>query len=227
MSKQTRYEIIRDFETQIVYSRASFPMGTKGLSIRDGQTSPNGPELQQVLALWGPAIKPGDPAHISFVQIKDDHIQIDINGGPVHRKKWYQRVQIAGANGQQVSTGPDDSQPNPHGSYLDVYFSKYVPEMTAAQLRNLLYPALDFTARNKEEAYLDTVPPKVKEAIKGAHALVGMSERRWCCTPKASRRRKFARKTATPITRSGSTANRPRMSTLSASLARKWCGSRP
>jgi hypothetical protein len=176
MSKQTRYEIIRDFETQIVYSRASFPMGTKGLSIRDGQTSPNGPELQQVLALWGPAIKPGDPAHISFVQIKDDHIHFDINGGPVHRKKWYQRVQIAGANGQQVSTGPDDSQPNPHGSYLDVYFSKYVPEMTAAQLRDLLYPALDFNARNKEEAYLDTVPPKVKEAIKAHYVLVGMSE---------------------------------------------------
>jgi len=176
MSKQTRFEIIRDFETQIVYSRASFPMGTKGLSIRDGQTSPNGPELQQVLALWGPAIKPGDPAHISFVQIKDDHIHFDINGGPVHRKKWYQRVQIAGANGQQVSTGPDDSQPNPHGSYLDVYFNKYVPEMTAAQLRALLYPALDFNAKNKEEAYLDTVPPKVKEAIKAHYVLVGMSE---------------------------------------------------
>jgi hypothetical protein len=175
MSKQTRFEIIRDFETQIVYSRASFPMGTKGLSIRDGQTSPNGPELQQVLALWGPAIKPGDPAHISFVQIKEDHIHFDINGGPVHRKKWYQRVQIAGANGQQVSTG-DDSQPNPHGSYLDIYFSKYVPEMTAAQLRDLLYPALDFNARNKEEAYLDTVPPKVKEAIKAHYVLVGMSE---------------------------------------------------
>jgi hypothetical protein len=176
MSKQTRYEIIRDFETQIVYARASFPMGSKGLSIRDGQTSPNGRELQQALTLWGPAIKPGDPAHISFVQIKDDHIHFDINGGPVHRKKWYQHVQIAGANGQPVQTGSDESQPNPHGSYLDVYFNKYVPEMTAAQLRDLLYPALDFNARNKEEAYLDTVPPKVKEAIKAHYVLVGMSE---------------------------------------------------
>jgi hypothetical protein len=27
MSKQTRYEIIRDFETQIVYARSAFPMG--------------------------------------------------------------------------------------------------------------------------------------------------------------------------------------------------------
>jgi hypothetical protein len=34
---------------------------------------------------------------------------------------------------------------------------------------------LDFNARNKEEAYLDTVPPKVKEAIKAHHVLVGMN----------------------------------------------------
>ncbi|MFZ0806334.1 MAG: hypothetical protein WAN03_09135, partial [Candidatus Sulfotelmatobacter sp.] len=31
ISKQTRYQIIRDFETQLVYARALFPMGTKGL----------------------------------------------------------------------------------------------------------------------------------------------------------------------------------------------------
>ena len=30
MSKETRYQIIRDFETQLVYSRTAFPMGNKG-----------------------------------------------------------------------------------------------------------------------------------------------------------------------------------------------------
>ena len=66
MSKQTRYEIIRDFETQLVYARTAFPMGTKGLQLKDGVITPNGEELQQALSLWGPAIKPGDPAHISI-----------------------------------------------------------------------------------------------------------------------------------------------------------------
>jgi hypothetical protein len=175
MSKQTRYEIIRDFETQIVYSRTAFPMGSKGLSLKNGQTSPNGQELQQALALWGPAVRPGDPAHISYVQIKDDHIHFDLNGGPVRRKKWYQHIQVSGANDAPVQMGPDQSQANPHGTYLDVYFDKYVPEMTAQQLREVLVPVLDFNARNKEEAYLDTVPPKVKEAIRAHHVLVGMN----------------------------------------------------
>lgn len=175
MTRQTRLEIIRDFETQIFYARAAFPMGAKGLQLKDGVASPNGVELQQALALWGPAVRPGDPAHISFVQIKENHIHFDINGGPVHRKKWYQHIQVAGANGNSVPLSPTESQPNPHGTYLEVYFDKYVPEMTAAQLRDLLYPVLDFTARNKEEAYLDTVPPKVKQAIQEHHVLVGMN----------------------------------------------------
>ncbi len=174
MSRQTRLEIIRDFETQIVYSRSAFPMGTKGLILKDGTTSPNGQELQQLLALWGPAVRPGDPAHISYVQIKDDHIHFDINGGPVHRRKWYQHIQISGASGAEVPLSPDESQQNPHGSYLDLYFDKYVPEMTAQQLRALLFPVLDFAARNKEEAYLNTLPPKVKESIQAHHVLVGM-----------------------------------------------------
>ena len=175
MSKQTRYEIIRDFETQIVYARTAFPMGSKGLKLKDGVTTPNGQELQQLLALWGPAIRPGDPAQISFVQIKDDHIHFDINGGALRRKKWYQHIQLSGANGMPVELSPNEMQQNLHGSYLDIYFDKYVPEMTAQQLRDILYPALDFTARNKEEAYLDSVPPKVKQAIQAHHVLVGMN----------------------------------------------------
>jgi hypothetical protein len=175
MSKQTRLEIIRDFETQLVYSRTAFPMGQKGLALKDGTVTPNGTDLQQLLALWGPSIKPGDPAHISFVQIKDNHIHFDLNGGAIRRKKWYQHIQVAGANGTPVPLSKNDSTDNPHGSYLDIYFDKYVPEMTAAQLRALVYPALDFTAHNKEEAYLDTVPPKVKEAIKEHRVLVGMN----------------------------------------------------
>ena len=175
MSRQTRLEIIRDFETQIFYARAFFPMGAKGLKLKNGATLPSGQDLQQALAIWGPAVKPGDPAHISFVQIKEDHIHFDINGGPVHRKKWYEHVQVSGANGASVPLSPTESQPNPHGTYLDVYFDKYVPEMSARQLRDVLYPVLDFNARNKEEAYLDAVPPKVKQAIQAHHVLVGMN----------------------------------------------------
>jgi hypothetical protein len=175
ISRESRYELIRDFETQLVYARTAFPMGTKGLLLKQGVITPNGEQLEQALNLWGPAVKPGDPARISFVQIKSDHIHFEINGGPVQRKKWYQHVQVSGANGPVT---PTESMPqiNAHGSYVDLYFEKYVPEMTPAQLRGLLLPVLDFNARNKEQAYLDTVPPKAKAAIQAHHVLVGMNQ---------------------------------------------------
>lgn len=175
MSRQTRLEIIRDFETQLVYARTAFPMGTKGLQLKDGVTTPNGEELRQALAIWGPAVKPGDPAHISFVQIKYDHIHFDINGGAVHRKKWYQHIQVSGAGGT-MQAPQDNPQTNAHGSFVDIYFGKFVPEMTAQQLRDVLFPVLDFNAPNKEVAYLDTLPPKAKEAIQAHHVLVGMNQ---------------------------------------------------
>src|ERR1700689_5231755 len=146
MSKQTRFEIIRDFETQLVYARTVFPMGMKGIKLKDGVTSPNGVELELDLAIWGPAVRPGDPSRISFIQIKDDHIHFEINGGPVRHKKWYQRIQVSGTGGVPVTGTQQESPANPHGTYLDVYFDKYVPEMTAQQLREVLLPVLDFNA---------------------------------------------------------------------------------
>lgn len=175
MSKETRLNIIRDFETRMVYSRATFPMGSKGLSLKDGTVTPNGEQMRQDLALYGPSVRPGDPVQISFVQIKDNHIHFDINGGPIRRKKWYQRVQVYGTGGTPVNGGSDEEIQNPHGSYLDIYFDKYVPEMTAQQFQDLLSPVLDFSSHNKEQAYLETVPPKVKQAILAHHVLVGMN----------------------------------------------------
>jgi len=175
MSRETRFEIIRDFQTQVVYARTAFPMGSKGLKLKDGATTPTGQELQQLLALWGPAIRPGDPAQISFVRIKDNCIHFDINGGAMPRKKWYQHIQVVGNSGMPIQLSPTETQQNPHGSYLELYFDKYVPEMSAQQLRDLLFPVLDFSARNKEQAYLDSVPPNVKEAILAHHVLVGMN----------------------------------------------------
>jgi len=175
MSRQTRFEIIRDFETQLVYARTAFPMGVKGLHLNQGVITPNGDELRQALAIYGPAVKPGDPVHISFVRIKDDHIHFEINGGPVHRQKWYQHIQVSGAGGT-MQAPQNDPQSNPHGSFVDVHFGKYVPEMTAQQLRSLLSPVLDFNAPNKELAYLDTLPPKAKQAIQAHHVLVGMNQ---------------------------------------------------
>jgi hypothetical protein len=174
ISKETRQEIIHAFNAELVYVRTNFPMGKTGLALKNGTVTPSGPELQSLMALWGPAAKPGDRARISDVVIKEDHIRFEINGGPIKRQKWYQRIEVAGANGGGP-VAPSDSRANAHGSFVDLYFDKYVPELTGPELKQLLRPVFDFDAKSALDAYLETVPPKVKEAIKNHHVLVGMN----------------------------------------------------
>jgi hypothetical protein len=173
LSKQTRMDIIRGFTSELIYIRTTFPMGKTGLTLKDGVLSPNGEQLQQLLAMWGPAAKPGDRALITAVSIKDDRIRFEINGGPVRKKKWYQHIEVGGNAG----TVPldQDTNVNAHGSFVDLVFDKYIPELSPQQLKDLLRPALDFNAKTQLEAYLDTVPPKVKAAIQNHRVLVGMN----------------------------------------------------
>jgi hypothetical protein len=173
ISKMTREQIIHAFAQELVYIRTNFPMGKTGLKLKNGVITPSGDELRRMMALWGPAAKPGDLARITEVVIKDDRIHFEINGGPVKRQKWYQRIQIQGAGGGTVA--PSDSSANPRGSFVDLYFDKYVPELTGPELKQYLRPVFDFDSKSALEAYLDNVPPKVREAIKNHHVLVGMN----------------------------------------------------
>ena len=174
ISKQTRMDLIRAFNAELVYIRSPFPMGKTGLTLKDGSLSPNGEEMQNMLAMWGPAAKPGDQAQISQILVKKDRIHFEINGGPVKKQKWYQHIQVGGSGGM-TSLGPSDSAANPRGSYVDLVFDGYVPELGPQELKDLLRPVFDFNAKSAVEAYLDTLPPKLRDAIKAHQVLVGMN----------------------------------------------------
>jgi hypothetical protein len=174
ISKGTREDIVHAFNEELVYIRTNFPMGKTGLKLRNGTVSPAGPELQHLMSLWGPAAKPGDRARISDVVIKDDHIRFEINGGPIKKQKWYQHIQVSGGS-TSVPIAPSDSSANARGSFVDLYFDKYVPEMTGPELKQLLRPVFDFDSKSALDAYLETVSPQVKDAIKNHHVLVGMN----------------------------------------------------
>jgi len=174
ISKQTRMDMVRAFNAELVYIRTPFPMGKKGLTLKNGTLTPSGQELQQMIAMWGPAAKPGDQARITNIVIKDDRIHFEINGGPIKKQKWYQRISIGGSGGM-TPIAPSDPNANPRGSYVDLVFERYVPELNPQELKDLLRPVFDFNAKSAAEAYLETVPPKVKEAIQNHQALVGMN----------------------------------------------------
>ena len=111
-----------------------------------------------MLAMWGPPLKPGDQARISQILVKNDRIHFEINGGAVKKQKWYQHIQVGGGGGT-TPVAPSDANANPRGSYVDLVFTSYVPELDPQQLKDLLRPVFDFNAKSAVEAYLDTLPP--------------------------------------------------------------------
>ncbi len=172
-----RQTILRTFQAETPFARTYFPMGKVGLKIDpQGNVTPGRAEVGQMVAQFGPAAKPGDRVKITNVYFKGSNIIFEINGGPVKRKKWYERIQM-GAGGAMATPGggdPDVVETNARGSYIALTFKDYIPELSMDQIRAMLKPALDFNSLSAAEAYAKAMPPIVQKAIKEHRALVGM-----------------------------------------------------
>ena len=175
MTRETRMQVIRSLNAERVFIRKLLPMGEKGVKLKDGVLTPDDNQIRQMVADHGAAARPGDRAQITNIEIKEHSIIFEINGGPKKKMKWYQRIQISGMGGTATPAPADPDVINAKGSVLELGFDKYVPEMTGDQIRELLSPVFDFHAKSAAEAYLETVPPKVREAIKNHEVLVGMN----------------------------------------------------
>ncbi len=174
MTSQTRYAVIRMLNAELVYVRKPFPMGHKGLVLRpDGTLTPGSGELGRLLIQHGTAARPGEHVKITSVQIKESRIVFEINGGPKKKKKWYQRIQFSAAGG--TTQAPQDPAEFSRGSALTLEFKGDVPELTVARIKEMLEPVFDFTAKSAAQAYMDTVPPLVRDAIRDHRVLVGMN----------------------------------------------------
>jgi len=178
MTETTRMMLIRGLNAELVFIRRPFPMGQKGLIVKDGAVSPSEQQVEQMIAGYGPALKTGDRARITNIRFKGDKtIIFEINGGPKKKTKWYQHIQVSGMGGT-VSPGADPNaapNTNPRGSYVELAFDKYIPDLSVEQVKQMLRPVFDFSAISAAQAYVDTLPPKVKEAIKNHQVLVGMN----------------------------------------------------
>lgn len=179
LTDEGRKTLIRGLQAEQVFVRKYFPMGKIGLKIENGTVTPSDAELRQITADSGPAAKPGDRVKISNLIFKKDAIILELNGGPVKKKKWYDRIQVSGNGGGTTPTNPTDSDPdnlyiNARGSYVTLEFKDYVPELTTQQVKDLLNPVFDWKANSVVEAYTRSLSPQLQAALKDHRVLVGM-----------------------------------------------------
>lgn len=172
LTETTKRELIHVMDSEFAHVRKYFPLGDKSLVINpQGQVTPGDAAIFQLMQARGMAAKVGDRVQVTNIIFHEKSISFHINGGPKKRSHWYQHVSIG--MGPVASTDPGDSQPT--GAEFTLQFNKHVPEMNAEELRKLLSPVLDFAVKTSGEAYAETLPPKVREAIKNHEVLVGMN----------------------------------------------------
>jgi hypothetical protein len=171
MTERGRRELIRNLEAEQGFAHRALPLGA-GLTLHaNGPLGANPAEYKKMIYQKGQSAAAGDRVIVTALEIKGDHIVVDLNGGPYAKHRFLRHVSlndapVAATNNQEAT-----------GSRITLVFPGPVPEISAPEVKALLDPLIDFGVKSSEMAYADTLPPLLKDAIAAHEVLVGMSHR--------------------------------------------------
>ena len=174
LDTKTRLELERVLQAEQGFAMRPFPRGHKGLTIEaNGKLDPAGEAYLDMVTTQGLSVKPGDRLVITDLKFEKDKIIFMINGGPDAKHRFLRHIQLG--SGQNTSPVVQDDGQQPTGARLVLTFKDHVPELTASQVKALLSPLISFDLKTPIQAFCDTLPPKLKDAIMNHQVLVGMS----------------------------------------------------
>jgi hypothetical protein len=170
LGERGRRELVRNLEAEQGFAHRPLPIGVITLKA-NGELSPGGEKYREMIYQKGQAAAPGDRVVITALNIKGDQIVLDLNGGPYAKHRFLSHIQF---NDNPVAATTGES---PMGSRITLVFPGGVPDISAPEVKALLEPVVDFGVKSGDQAYADTLPPKVRNAIAAHEVLVGMNHR--------------------------------------------------
>jgi hypothetical protein len=174
LDAKTRLDLIRTITAEQGFAMRPFPRGHKGLTLAaNGKLEPAGEEYVALVTSQGLSAKPGDRVVLSDIKIEHSKIIIDLNGGPDPKHSFLRHIQIGMGGGTSPVVQGDGQEPV--GARISLTFQNHVPELTGAEVKALLAPLISFDVKTPIQAFTDTLPSKLKDAILNHHVLVGMS----------------------------------------------------
>jgi hypothetical protein len=179
LDPKSRILLERDLQSDQGFANRPFPRGHKGLTLKaNGKLEPAGISYLNTVISEGLSAKPGTRVVITDVKIDKSRIVLDFDGGPDAKHRFLRHIQIS-AGPQMGDPDMDPSLINaagdPAGSRITLVFSGYVPQLTTDQVKALLAPLISFDVKSRIQAYTDTLPTALKDAILGHKVLVGMN----------------------------------------------------
>ncbi len=170
LDERGRLELIRNLESEQGFAHRELPLGAGLTLLANGNMTPRDEEYRRMLYEKGQSAAVGDRVEVSKLDFRPDRIVVDFNGGPYAKHRFLSHLSV---NGMQVA----QQGPIATGFRVTLVFEGGVPDVSAAEMKALLDPVVDFKARSSAEAYADTLPPKVREAVEAHEILVGMNRR--------------------------------------------------
>ena len=172
---EDRVELTRGLTAEYATVKVLLPRSRKPLEFDSKGTYDKG-VWTTVSREGGPAARTGDLVQVTKVDIEDDRIVLQINGGYKGGKKWYQGVQISGGmGGAQVPVNQGNDSNAPGGTSIAILFHKPLEPIKAIEVKKLLAPVLDFEKRSATQLYSESLPPEMQQAIKEKRVMVGMN----------------------------------------------------
>jgi hypothetical protein len=174
MGEKSRLEVLRVMEAEQGFAMRPLPKGHKGLTLKaNGELDPAGEAYLNMVTSEGVSVKPGGRVVVTDVKIDKDKLIFDLNGGPDPKHRFLRHVQLGTDPNYANPVVTDDA--SPVGSRLTLTFKDRVPEVSGAQVKQLLAPLISFDVKSPAKAYTDTLPDALKQAILDHQALVGMN----------------------------------------------------
>ena len=174
LDTKTRLELERIMQSEQGFAMRPFPRGHKGLTlVANGKLEPAGEAYLNMVVSEGLCAKPGDRVVITDIRFDHNKIIFLLNGGPDFKHRFLRHIEIGADPNYSNSVVPDE--PDPTGARLVLSFKEHIPELTAPQVKQLLSPLISFDVKTPVQAYTDTLPPALKEAILNHEVWVGMS----------------------------------------------------
>jgi hypothetical protein len=170
LDEKGRQELIRNLESEQGFAHRELPLGAGMQLVANGTLTPREDEYKKMLYEKGQSAAAGDRVQVTSLDFRPDRIVIDLNGGPYAKHRFLSHISI-----NDMPLAPQG--PAATGCRITLIFEGGVPQVTAAEVKALLDPVVDFRAKSSSEAYADTLPPKVREAVEAHEVLVGMSRR--------------------------------------------------
>ncbi len=174
LDTRTRLELERLLQSEQGFAMRPFPRGHKGLTlVANGKLEPAGEAYLNMVVSEGLCAKPGDRVVITDIKFDHNKMIFALNGGPDFKHRFLRHIQIGMDPDYSNPVVPDE--PDPAGARLTLEFKGHMPQMTATQVKALLAPLISFDVKTPIQAFTDTLPTPLKEAILHHEVWVGMS----------------------------------------------------